>query len=86
MFDFSGSPHYVNQNIQSVKPNQGVASAATSSVKTSIVEKTGKPITSSCLTQSSDSFLHEGIEIGLKGGKMMCSKLYFNKTAIGWNG
>ncbi|XP_034298155.1 protein transport protein Sec24B isoform X2 [Pantherophis guttatus] len=58
----TGSPHYVNQNIQSVKPNQGVASAATSSVKTSIVEKTGKPITSSCLTQSSDSFLHEAID------------------------
>ncbi|XP_034298154.1 protein transport protein Sec24B isoform X1 [Pantherophis guttatus] len=60
----TGSPHYVNQNIQSVKPNQGVASAATSSVKTSIVEKTGKPITSSCLTQSSDSFLHEGMQYG----------------------
>ncbi|XP_070613990.1 protein transport protein Sec24B isoform X2 [Erythrolamprus reginae] len=55
----TGSPHYVNQNIQAVKPNQGVASTATSPVKTSIVEKTGKPIASSCLTQSSDSFLHE---------------------------
>ncbi|XP_026524465.1 protein transport protein Sec24B isoform X2 [Notechis scutatus] len=58
----TGSPHYINQTIQSVKPNQGVASAATSSVKTSIVEKTGKSITSSCLTQSSDSFLHEAID------------------------
>uniref|UniRef100_A0A8C6VG50 SEC24 homolog B, COPII coat complex component n=1 Tax=Naja naja TaxID=35670 RepID=A0A8C6VG50_NAJNA len=58
----TGSPHYINQNIQSVKPNQGVASAATSSFKSSIVEKTGKPITSSCLTQSSDSFLHEAID------------------------
>ncbi|XP_026554005.1 protein transport protein Sec24B isoform X2 [Pseudonaja textilis] len=58
----TGSPHYINQNIQSVKPNQGVASAATSSVKTSIVEKTGKSITSSCLTQSSDSFLPEAID------------------------
>ncbi|KAG8134485.1 putative Protein transport protein [Naja naja] len=60
----TGSPHYINQNIQSVKPNQGVASAATSSFKSSIVEKTGKPITSSCLTQSSDSFLHEGMQYG----------------------
>lgn len=75
MFDFSGSPHSVNQNIQSVKPIQGVASATTSSVKTSIVEKTGKLITSSCLTQSSDSFLHEGIEIGLKEKHFMFSKL-----------
>ncbi|XP_013920370.1 PREDICTED: protein transport protein Sec24B-like isoform X2 [Thamnophis sirtalis] len=58
----TGSPHYINQNIQSVKPNQGVASAAASSVKTSIVEKTEKPITSSCLTQSSDSFLHKAID------------------------
>uniref|UniRef100_A0A8C5SH44 SEC24 homolog B, COPII coat complex component n=1 Tax=Laticauda laticaudata TaxID=8630 RepID=A0A8C5SH44_LATLA len=58
----TGSPHYINQNIQSVKPNQGVASAATSSVKTSIIEKTGKSITSSSLTQSSDSFLREAID------------------------
>ncbi|XP_007441191.1 protein transport protein Sec24B isoform X2 [Python bivittatus] len=58
----TGSSHSVNQNLQSVKPVQGVASLAASSVKTSVVEKTGKPVTSSCLTQSSDSFLHEAID------------------------
>ncbi|KAM6440359.1 protein transport protein Sec24B isoform 2-T2 [Liasis olivaceus] len=58
----TGSPHSVNQNLQSVKPVQGVASLAASSVKTAVVEKTGKPVTSSCLTQSSDSFLHEAID------------------------
>ncbi|XP_063166125.1 protein transport protein Sec24B isoform X2 [Candoia aspera] len=58
----TGSPHSVNQNLHSVKPVHGVVSPAASSVKPSVLEKTGKPITSSCLTQTSDSFLHEAID------------------------
>lgn len=57
----SGSPHLVNQNVQSIKPVQGTSLAVTSSsTRTLPVEKTGMPTAAASLAQPSESLLHEG--------------------------
>ncbi|XP_061441405.1 protein transport protein Sec24B isoform X2 [Rhineura floridana] len=58
----TGSPHHVKQNVQPIKPAQGMSSAVNSSVRTPVVEKTTKLTTSLSFTQPSDSLLQEAID------------------------
>ncbi|XP_060635094.2 protein transport protein Sec24B isoform X2 [Anolis sagrei] len=57
-----GSPHPATQDIQPLKPAQGISSTASSSVITPAVEKTTKPTTSSSLTQLPDALLHKALD------------------------
>ncbi|XP_066488496.1 protein transport protein Sec24B isoform X2 [Tiliqua scincoides] len=64
----TGTPHLVNQNVQSSKPTQATSSAVTSSIRTSAVEKTAMPIATASLTQPSESLPHEAIDTSSTSG------------------